>query len=180
MRSEKAWYWLTAGVLALGLNGAYQDGQLKWMHCLTDRTAALVDRVSERGLRLVSMAELMLGSNPETYGRTEAAIQRIQAKVVCDRVARAQRQIAMVEVRKQLAEARLQSKMELAQMKMDKVRMIAIDRANRFRDCEGFSKVVVDLPNMPRIDIPNLPDVQIPDLPEVDDVVTHGHANGPI
>jgi hypothetical protein len=179
MRSEKAWYWLTAGVLALGLNGAYQDGQLKWVHCLTSRTAALVDRVSERGLHLMSMAEVMLGSSPETMGRTEAAIQRIQTKAVCDRMARAQRQIAMAQVREQLAEARMQSKMDLAQMKMDRVRVMAIDRANRFRNCDGFSKVVVDLPNLPKVDISNLPNIEIPDLPEVD-VMMHGDANGPI
>lgn len=176
MRSEKAWYWLTAGVLALGLNGAYQDGQLKWAHCLTSRTTALVDRISERGLHVVSMAEVMLGSSPETVGRTEAAIQRIQAKAVCDRVERAQRQMAMARVREQLAEARVQSKMDLAHMKMDRMRAMAIDHANRFRNCDGFSKVVVDLPNLPKVDISN---IEIPDLPEVD-VMTHGSANGPI
>ena len=30
MTSNRAWYWLAAGVLALGLNGAYQDGEFSW------------------------------------------------------------------------------------------------------------------------------------------------------
>jgi hypothetical protein len=59
------------------------------------------------------------------------------------------------------------------------MRAVAIDHANRFGDCEGFSKVVVDLPNLPKVDISNLPNIEIPDLPEVD-VMMHGDANGPI
>ena len=42
MRSEKAWYWLAAGVLALGLNGAYQDGLFGRAHFLANRASALM------------------------------------------------------------------------------------------------------------------------------------------
>ncbi len=178
MRSEKAWYWLTAGVLALGINGAYQDGQLAWMHSLADRAVGMVAQASERSLHFVTMAELMFGRTPENFNRAEAAIQRIQTKVVCDRVARAQQRIAMAQVRQQLMEAGLQRKLDHAQMKMDRVRAIAIDRANQFRDCPGFSKVVVDLSDMPKIDMSNQPDVDI-DVPQVD-VTVRDHSNGPI
>jgi hypothetical protein len=179
MRSNKAWYWLTAGVLALGLNGAYQDGQLGWAHVLAERAAGVVERASLRGHHFLTMAEVMLGRTPADFGRTEAAFERIQDRVVCDRVARAQRQIAMAHVRQQLAQANLQQKMNLVQMKMDKVRMISIDRANRFSNCPGLSKVVVDLGDMPRIDLSNLPDIQIPDIPEVDPM-PESQGNGPI
>src|SRR5262249_33168168 len=135
MRSENAWYWLTAGVLALGLNGAYQDGQLNWMHNLADRTTALVDGVSERGLEVVSMAEVMLGKSPENFGQAQAAIQRMQAKIVCDRVTRAQRQMAMAQAREQMAEAKLRRKMDRTQTKVDRARMMAINQANRWRNC---------------------------------------------
>jgi hypothetical protein len=167
MRPDKAWYWLAAGVLALGVNGAYQDGQLGWAHGLADRAAYLMERASERSLRLVTMAEVLLGRSPAGFGQTESALQSIQAKLVCDRVARAQRQIAMAQVRQQLAEANLQSKMDRAQMKMDRVRMITIDHAKRLRDCPGFSRVVVEVPGIPKVDLSNLPDIQIPDIPEV-------------
>ena len=179
MRSEKAWYWLAAGVVALGLNGAYQDGQLGWVHCLADRAAGAVERVAERGLRFVTMAEVMLGRSPEAFGRTESALQRIQTRMACDRAAKAQRQMAMAHMRQRLAEATLQSKMDLARMKMDKVRMMAIDRSNRFRDCPGFSKVVVDMSNLPNIDMSDLPDIQIPDIPEID-LAPRGDSSGPI
>jgi len=130
MRSQTGWYWLAAGVLALGLNGAYQDGQLGWVHCLADRAAAVFEQASDRGLRAVTMAELMLGRSPEALGRTEAAFQKLQSKMVAQRVAQAQRQIAMAQARQQIAQARLQRKMDLVHMKMDKVRMLGIDRAH--------------------------------------------------
>jgi hypothetical protein len=179
MQSDKAWYWLAAGVLALGLNGAYQDGQLGWAHGLTGRAADLVERASERGLRFVTVAEVMLGRNPYVFGRTEATLQRIQSKLVCQRVAHAQRQIAMAQVRRQLVEADVQRKMDLAQMKMDRVRMITMDRANRFRSCAGLPSVVIATPDTPQIDLPDLPDFQSFEIPEF----RSGHkssSNGPI
>jgi len=177
MRSEKAWYWLAAGVLALGLNGAYQDGQFEFVHRLTDRASAMIARTSERGLQFVTMAEFMLGRGPANADRAEAAIQRIQSKIVCERVAKAQQQIAMAHVREQIAQARVQEKMALAQMKMDKVRMITIDRANHFRDCSGLRHVVVDVPNV-KLDLSNLPSVEIPDLPDFE--VRTDKTNDPI
>jgi hypothetical protein len=32
MGSERAWYWLAAGVLMLGINSEYQSGKLQWAH----------------------------------------------------------------------------------------------------------------------------------------------------
>jgi len=171
MRTDKAWYWLAAGVLALGLNGAYQDGQLGWAHVLADRATAAVERTSLRGQQWVAMAEIMLGREPQAFGHTQATIERIQNRIVCDRVSRAQRQMAMAQVHEQLAEAKMQQKMAMVQMKMDRVRAISVERANQFRDCDGFSKVVVNMPRLPKINIPNMPDVQIPDVPEFDVVV---------
>lgn len=183
MRSEKAWYWLAAGVLALGLNGAYQDGQLGWAHVLADRATAAAERVGMRGQHFLAMAEIMLGRNTDTFGNSfghaETVLERVQNKIVCDRVARAQRQIAMAHVREQLAQARVQQKLAMAQMKMDKVRMISIDRANEFSNCAGFSKVVVNMPDLPKIDLSNMPDIQVPDLPDFDSMAG-SHANGPI
>ena len=183
MRSDKAWNWLAAGVLAMGLNGAYQDGQLGWAHVLADRTTVAVERIALRGQSFLAMAEVMLGRNTDTFsdsfGRTETALERVQNRIVCDRVARAQRQVAMAHVREQLAQAKVQQKLAMAQMKMDKVRMISVDRANQFSNCAGFSKIVVDMPDLPKIDLSNLPDIQIPDLSDFDPM-SDSHANGPI
>jgi ribosomal protein L27 len=179
MRSDKAWYWLAAGVLALGLNGAYQDGQLGWAHVLADRASAAVERVTLRGQSFLAMAEVMLGRDSTAFARTEGTIERVQNKIVCARVAQAQRQIAMAHVREQLAQARVQQKLAMAQMKMDRMRTISIDRANQFSNCAGFSKVVVNTPDLPKIDLSNIPDIQVPDLSDFDPM-SDSHANGPI
>ncbi|HST12061.1 MAG TPA: hypothetical protein VLL05_16920 [Terriglobales bacterium] len=183
MRSEKAWYWLAAGVLALGLNGAYQDGQLGWAHVVADRATAAVERVNVRGQRFLAMAEIMLGSNNDTFSNSfshaENVLERVQNKIVCDRVAHAQRQIAMAHVREQLTQARVQQKVAMAQMKWNKMRMISIDRANEFNNCAGFSKVVVNVPDLPKIDLSNIPDIQVPDVPDFDSM-GGSHDNGPI
>ncbi len=44
MKTTQGWGWLTAGVLALGLNGIYHDGGAAWAHriatgLLSSRTA---------------------------------------------------------------------------------------------------------------------------------------------
>jgi hypothetical protein len=171
MRTDKAWYWLAAGVLALGLNGAYQDGQMDWAHVLVDHAAASVERVALCGQHFVAMAEVILGREPNAFAHTQAAIERVQERVACDRIAQAQRHMAMARVREQLAEANVQRKMAMVQMKMDRVRTMSIEKANRFRDCDGFSKVVVNMPDLSDIQMPNIPDIQIPDVPEVNVVV---------
>lgn len=178
MRSEKAWVWLAAGVMALGLNGMYQDGQLGWAHSLACRAEQYADQVTARGLQYVAMSQVMLGRSPETFGRTEAALQRLQTKAVCQRTAMAQREMAMAEARGQMIQAQVQRQIDMAQMKMDKVRMVKIQKADLFRDCPGFSKVIVKVPDV-NIDLSNLPDIQVPDIPEIPDTPEAGR-RGPI
>jgi hypothetical protein len=181
MRSEKAWYWLAAGVVTLGLNGAYQDGQLGWAHCLAGQATAYVQRVAERGMQYVAMAEVMVGGSPEALDRTEAALQKVQSKVVCQRVAMAQREMAKAQARQQIAEAKMRQKFDLMQMKMGKVRMISSWKADQFRNCPGFAKVVVDMPDLPNvnIDMSNLQGIEIPDIPEIPQAPETG-TRGPI
>jgi hypothetical protein len=179
MRSEKAWYWLAAGVVALGLNGAYQDGQLGWAHCLAGQATAYVQRVSERGMQYVAMAEVMVGRSPEAFDRTEAALQKGQGKAVCPRVAMAQREWAKAQARQQIAEAKMRQKFDLIHMRMDKVRMISTWKADQFRNCAGFANVVVDIPDMPNVDLSNLPDIEIPDIPGIPRAPETG-SRGPI
>ena len=179
MRTEQAWYWLAAGVVALGLNGAYQDGQLGWAHNLVGQATEYVQRVGERGKQYVAMTEVMLGRDPLTLGRTETALQNIHGKVACQRIAMAQREMAKAHARQQIAEAKMRQKFDLIQMKMDKVRAISTWNGNQFRNCTGFAKVAVDIPDMPNVDLSNLPDIEIPDIPGTSQAPEAG-SRGPI
>ena len=54
----QAWAWLTAGVVALGLNGFYHDGGAAWAHRIaervSDRSDFVVKRVSDRADQFVA------------------------------------------------------------------------------------------------------------------------------
>src|ERR1700747_3200206 len=117
MRSEKGWYWLPGGALSLGLYGAYPDGQLGWVHCLANRATTVIERFSQRSLHTLAMAEWMLGRTPETVGRTDAPFKKMQSKRVAERVAQAQREIAMAQARQQIVQAQMQRKMDMVHMK---------------------------------------------------------------
>jgi hypothetical protein len=164
MASEKGWYWLAAGVLALGLNGAYQDGQFGWAHSIADRSLEVVERASGRGMGFVTAAEVMLGRNPAAVGQMEAALGRMQGKMACKRVEMAERRIDLARMQSDLAAAQVERQLAKVQMKMDKVRVIAMNRANRARNCSGLSRGVV---TVPRVELSNLPGVQMPEMPEI-------------
>jgi len=53
--ANKAWYWLAVGVLALGLNGYYQDGGLQGLHRLAN---CAENRLVEARMQFGQMAPL--------------------------------------------------------------------------------------------------------------------------
>lgn len=156
MASEKAWYWLAAGVLALGLNGAYQDGQFAWAHRLADRSCSLLERVSERGDRLVAMGEILLGDEPSAIARLQDRLARLQEKVSASQSDRLERRLEIVQGKV----ARAQSKAYVFQ---------------KHQDCSQGFPVVVRVPSIPTAKVydfvpsMNVRSVQIPEvsIPEV-------------
>jgi hypothetical protein len=172
MRSETAWVWLAAGVMALGINGAYQDGQFAWAHRLADRSAAMVQEVRDQGCRLAAMAELIFGREPSTIARAQDQLARVQ-----DRWSRGQMD-------------RMQQQLEAAQFRMDRAaqRMVMIQQDEPCSHSRRFMVQVpeVDVPavnvsafvpnmnvrafvpnvNIPSVRIPeiNIPQVTIPEI----------------
>jgi len=53
---KQGWYWLAAGVMALGLNGVYHQGGADWTHRLVNRSAAVVALASGRAERFLGSA----------------------------------------------------------------------------------------------------------------------------
>ena len=177
MASEKAWYWLAAGVLALGLNGAYQDGQLGWAHGLVNHSAEVVEDASIRGLGVLASGEGWRGKNPAHSGWMEATLQRVQGKLTCKRIEMAERQIDMAQMQKDLAQARVERQLARVQMKMDKVRVMAIERANRAGKCTGLSHMVVTAPG---VGFSNSVDIEMPEMPEMPEIQAPSAHHGPI
>ena len=56
--ATRAWYWLAVGVLALGLNGYYQDGGLQGLHSLANCTQTLVAQSKTQFSQMATMAEV--------------------------------------------------------------------------------------------------------------------------
>jgi hypothetical protein len=89
----QAWAWLTAGVVALGLNGFYHDGGAAWAHRIaervSDRSDFVVQRVSDRADQFLAEVR-MAGVRDETAScRMSTALAQFQT-----RMARTQNRLA--------------------------------------------------------------------------------------
>src|SRR5215468_6038 len=146
MASEKAWYWLAAGVLALGLNGAYQDGQFEWVHGLVNRSTEVVEDASMRGLGGLVSVEALVGLHPSRPGWMETTLHGMQGKLACKRMEMAERQIDTAQIQRDLAQARAERQLARVQMKMDKVRVLVNERVHRASKCSGLSRMVMTAP----------------------------------
>jgi hypothetical protein len=93
MKTTRAWGWLAAGVLALGLNGIYHDGGADWARRVACR---VIQRIEERTGPVLALAtgraELFLARTGLAGARTEAASCRVATSL-----ARAQAKIARAQ-----------------------------------------------------------------------------------
>jgi len=144
MASAKAWYWVAAGVLALGLNSEYQRGRLEWAHRAVDRSLALTESASDQGARYVALAEIMLGHRQAEFGPARTALAGVQTKVACARMALAQRELE--RARPQLVKARFE---------MEKAYLIAVT---------GDRMALVTCPHQPEVRV-RVPRIMV-DVPE--------------
>jgi hypothetical protein len=83
--TTQAWTWLTAGVLALGLNGIYQDGGATWAHRITnrvaDRTGAVLALATGRADHLMEKAQVVAVTRQAHSCRRATAMARMQTKM---------------------------------------------------------------------------------------------------
>ena len=160
----QAWAWLTAGVVALGLNGFYHDGGAAWAHRIaervSDRSDFVVQRVSDRADQFVAEVRMAAGRDETASCPLSTALAQFQGKMartqdrfVQDQTRFAQTKIVRfegmtdreeaqaerLEAREERAEARIEAQAE-ARADAQVVRMrfapVAIDRA--------FERVVID------------------------------------
>jgi hypothetical protein len=81
MGSEKAWYWIAVGVLALFVSNNFAARHEDEVRCLASRSLAAVEQVSGHATRLMAMAEMMLGEGETRFVRTQAAMAGAQARL---------------------------------------------------------------------------------------------------
>jgi len=159
----QAWGWLTAAVLAAGLNSSYHNGGLQWAHEVVDRvqhnsSAVLAlatgrtDRflaeariVKAQGQAKCPLASALAESQDSLEQQQEWQIERVQA--MSDRQ---QEQLARFEQNRARIEARVQARLARVQFNPVIVQVPKID----------CPRVRVNIPRMPRIQVP-APAVQL-------------------
>jgi hypothetical protein len=160
MKSTQAWGWLTAGVLALGLNGFYQDGGAAWAHRaidtvvarVADRSGALADLASGQVDRFMVKANLVAARNETASCRLATAMARVQTSI-----ARTQTGMAHFEAMSARQEA------VLAQLEANRARL---EEQEEQVVRVHMAPVVFNMPKIPAVACPrvwvNVPRVNVP------------------
>jgi hypothetical protein len=171
MKTRQAWGWLAAGVLALGLNGFYQDGGAVWAHRAVDRIIAGMSDRTEGVLALATgHADWFMATAERVAARDESASCRLAPAMarVQTRLARAQTGFAglkAMSAREEAQMARFEADRTRIDAQIARVRFapVAFDTAKIPAFC---SRVNVRVPriSVPRITIPQVPMVRIPDI----------------
>jgi hypothetical protein len=166
MKNTQAWGWLAAGVLALGLNGFYQDGGAAWAHRavnrvmarISDRSGAVIALAAGRADWFMAKAETAAERQETASCRLATAMARVQTKMV-----RGQSGMARFEAmsaREEATLARLEANRARVEAKMARVRFspTVFNPGGISVACPRVRVTV------PRISVPEMPMVQIPEI----------------
>lgn len=164
MKTTQAWGWLVAGVLALGLNGFYQDGGAACLHRAVDRMIAHVTERTGPVLALATgRADLFMARTGVVAARSETgscrvatAVARVEAKMSGNRGEWAA--FEATSARQEAAMARVEANRARIEARVAQVRFlpVAFDAAKIPVICP---RVRVEIP---RVRIPRMPMVRIP------------------
>lgn len=161
MKTTEAWAWLTAGVLALGLNGFYHDGGAAWAHRIvdqvTEQSEAVVDLASQRVDGFMGKASLVAARDETASCRLAAAVARFQSKI-----ARTQTGMAHFEAmsaRQEASLARMESNRARIEAQIARVRIVPVVFSTVDIPAVSCPRVRV---SVPRVNIPQVPRVRIP------------------
>jgi hypothetical protein len=177
MKSTQAWGWLAAGVMALGLNGFYQDGGAAWAHRIVngvveqvaDRSAALADMASERVDRFRERANLLVARDETASCRLAGAVARFQTRMAQTRMTQTRMaQTTMAQTQTGMAHFEAMSARQeavLARVEADRARIEAQVARVSFAPAP-FNMVEMPVVACPRVRV-NVPRVRIPRLPVV-------------
>ncbi len=83
-KSDKAWYWLACGVLALGITNNLATRNVDLPTRMADRAAQVADRLSSRFTGDLERVAWVLGSkSARVSDRAQVAVDRSQARLDC-------------------------------------------------------------------------------------------------
>jgi hypothetical protein len=119
MRMTQAWGWLTAGVLAAGMNASYHDGGLQWAHQVADRvehsSAAVLALASGHADQFLSEAGMLTARDETSSCRLATALTRVQTRIERSQTgfdvmsSREEAQLARLEANRARMEAQIEA-----------------------------------------------------------------------
>jgi hypothetical protein len=169
MKTNQAWGWLAAGVLAAGLNATYHDGGLQWAHRIADRicdnSASVVALASGSADRFLAEVRMPTARNEAASCPLTAVMARVRS-----RIERPQGRFDRFEAMSAREEAQ-QARLEANRARME-ARMAAHASHFRFATTEfapGTFKAMAAPVVCPRVrvNIPKLPMAEMPIIPEI-------------
>jgi hypothetical protein len=171
MKTTQAWAWLTAGVLALGLNGFYHDGGAVWAHRIADRLAEqseeVADLASERVDGFMGTANLVAARDETASCRLAAAMARFQTKFAQAHTTMAH--FEDISARREVALAQVEAGRARIEERVARVGMAPVAFGSVTGPVVICPRVRV---SVPRVEIPKLPVIHVPapvvrvDLPD--------------
>jgi hypothetical protein len=151
MKTNQAWGWLAAGVLAAGLNASYYDGGLQWVHRVADRvgqnSAAVVAVASGRADQFLSEARMLTARSQSASCPLSTAMALVQSKI-----ARSEAGFDVMSAREEAQFARLEASRARTEAQTARLRMTGASVCPRVR---------VNVPRMPAMRMPQIPAVHI-------------------
>ncbi|HEY6935931.1 MAG TPA: hypothetical protein VI424_02195 [Terriglobales bacterium] len=160
--ATQAWYWLAAGVLALGLNGYYQDGGLQQIHRLADTALTTIAETRAHVSQATTPAEVTFaeGSRCERSGPPSiVAFSRNIPPQAQARLAHLQERLGeMQATRVQVRLARLQQRIAERDMQRAQVEW----QHGRISVVNDEGQVQVELPGGVGVNLPQEPIVDVP------------------
>ncbi len=175
-KMTQAWGWLTAGVLAAGLNASYHNGGLQWAHEIADHvqhnSAAVLALASGNASQFLSEAQLLTAQREKSNCPLSAKLARVQ-----NTIARFEPGRDEFEIMSDREEA------QLARLEANRARIearVAAQTAHLRMASMAFAPVVVKGIPAPvvcprvRVNIPRIPTVKMPVIPEIHIESSHG------
>jgi hypothetical protein len=171
MKMTQAWGWLTAGVLAAGMNASYHNGGLRWAHQVVDRveqgSAAVLALASGNADQLLSEARLRTVRDETASCPFSTSLARVQTRFAHTRIARSQARVGVMSAREEAQLARLEANRERmeAQIEAQVAHLRIATSAFAPVDFKSIPAPVV-CPRV-RVNIPRLPRIKMPVMPVI-------------
>jgi len=147
--ATQAWYWLAAGVLALGLNGYYQDGGLQQVHGLTESALTTIAEARTHFSQAASPAKITFAEGPRCERSAPPSLVAFSPNIP------PQAQARLAHLQERLGE------MQAARVQARMARLQHVIEQRELRWVEGQDGEVSVVNDQDQVRLPPLPRVEV-------------------